>query len=86
MLPCLFFIQGQLFKHSLPFLIDTGSAVSLLQSAVWNQSKPPGTVLRLWVGNKLVGVNGTNLHIQGSANVTITSYEPSIYMYSGGNG
>ena len=67
-----FFIQGQLFKHSLPFLIDTGSAVSLLQSAVWNQSKPPGTILSPWVGNKLVGVNGTNLHIQGSANVTIT--------------
>ena len=67
-----FFIQYQLYKHSLSFLIDTGSAISLLQSAVWNQSKPPGTALNLWGGNELVGVNGTNLHIQGSANITIT--------------
>ena len=66
-----FFIQGQLFKHSLSFFIDTGSAVSMLQSAMWNQSKPPGSVLSPWGGNKLVGVNGSNLHIHGSANVTI---------------
>ena len=67
-----FFIQGQLFKHPLSFLLDTGSAVSLLKSAVWYQSKPTGSALSSWGGNKLVGVNGTKLHIEGSADVTIT--------------
>ena len=67
-----FFIQGQLFKHPISFLVDTGSPVSLLQSKVWNMTKPPGTVLSPWGGNKLAGVNGTDLHSQGSIDVTIT--------------
>ena len=50
-----FFIQGQLFNIPTSFLVDTGSPVSLVQSNVWNQSKPPGTVLRPCGGNKLVG-------------------------------
>ena len=68
----LYFIQGQLFNRPTSFLVDTGSPVSLVQSNVWNQSKPPGTFLRPCGGNKLVGVNGSSLNIQGSANVTIT--------------
>ena len=67
-----FFIQDQLFSHPTSFLVDTGSPVSLIQSNVWNHSKPPGTVPRPCGGNKLVGVNGSSLNIQGSANVTIT--------------
>ena len=67
-----FFIQGQLFKHPISFLVDTGSPVSLLQSAIWNQTRSSDTVLNPWGGNKLVGVNGTSLHIHGLANVTIT--------------
>ena len=67
-----FFIQGQLFKHPISFLVDTGSPVSLLQSAIWNQARSSDTVLNPWGGNKLVGVNSTSLHIHGSANVTIT--------------
>ena len=39
---------------------------------MWNQTRPPETALSPWGGNKIVGVNGTSLHIQGSANVTIT--------------
>ena len=39
---------------------------------MWNQTRPPETALNPWGGNKIVGVNGTSLHIQGSANVTIT--------------
>ena len=66
-----FFIQGQLFNHPTSFLVDTGSPVSLLSSNVWNLSKPPGTVLSPWGGNKLVGVNGTSIHSQGSYKVTI---------------
>ena len=46
--------------------------MTLVQSNVTNQLKPLGTVLRPCAGNKLVRVNGSNLHIQGSANVTIT--------------
>ena len=67
-----FFIQGRLFKHPMSFLVDTGSPVSLLQSKVWNLLKPPGTVLSPWGGNKLAGVNGTDLHCRGSFDVTIT--------------
>ena len=66
-----FFIQGQLFNHPTSFLVDTGSPVSLLKSNLWNLSKPPGTVLSPWGGNKLVGVNGTSIHTQGSHKVTI---------------
>ena len=67
-----FFIQGQLFKYPISFLVDTGSPVSLLHSTIWNQTKSSDTVLNPWGGNKLVGVNGTSLHIHGSANVTIS--------------
>ena len=71
-LPCLLFIQGQLFRRPTSFLVDTGSPVSLVQSKVWKLAKPPGSVLRPCGGNELVGVNASNLLIQGSANVTIT--------------
>ena len=67
-----FFIQGQLFDRPTSFLVDTGSPVSLVQSKVWNLSKPPGIVLRPLGGNKLAGVNDTALHSQGSSDVTIT--------------
>ena len=61
-----------LFNHPTSFLVDTGSPVSLLQSKVWNMTKPPETVLSPWGGNKLAGVNGTELYRQGSIDVTIT--------------
>ena len=67
----LFFIQDQLFNHPTSFLINTGSPVLLLKNNLWNLLKPPGTVLSPWGGNKLVGVNGTSIHSQGSHKVTI---------------
>ena len=60
-----FFIQGQLFNLPTSFLIDTESPVSLLQSAVWNQTRPPETALNSWGGNKIVGVNGTVCTFRG---------------------
>ena len=67
-----FSIQGKLFNKQISFLVDTGSAVSLLHSTIWKQSKPPGISLSPWSENFLVGVNGTSLHICGTANITIT--------------
>ena len=49
------------------FVIDTGAAVSLINNCVWNQIARAGHVAELqqWIGNRLVGVNGSPLSTKG---------------------
>lgn len=64
-------IDGTIFNKPVTFLIDTGSAISLLDSAVWDQVRPPEATLSPWSGTPLVGVSGEHLQILGTAEVTI---------------
>lgn len=53
---------------STTLLLDTGAAVTLLQSAVWQRIR---TNLKPWSGSKLVGPDGTPIVVQGNTTVTI---------------
>ena len=52
-------------------LIDTGSPVTLLRGDVWDKCNKKHQELELWMGQQLVGVNGTPLAIRGFAVVEI---------------
>ena len=54
-------------KVTVTFLLDTGSALTILQKAVWDQCKHPNDSLTLWNELSLVGANGTMLTVHGSA-------------------
>ena len=51
------------------FVIDTGAAVSLINTCVWNQIALAGHVAELqkWSGNRLVDVNGSPLSTKSLA-------------------
>ena len=69
--PTAFTIQGIVFKTPATFLLDTGAAVSLLRHDVWQQANTAEQFLRPWIGNSLVGVDGTPLTLHGCADITI---------------
>ena len=52
--------------------------MSLLKSNLWNLSKPPGTVLSPWGGNKLVGVNGASIHRQDHTKSPLKSWTENL--------
>jgi len=64
-------IQGTVFKTPATFLLDTGASVSLLRHDVWQQANTAEQSLRPWIGNSLVGVDGTPLTLHGCADITI---------------
>ena len=64
-------IDGTMFNKPVTFLIDTGSAISLLDSAVWDRVRPPKATFSPWSGTPLAGVSGVHLQILGTAEVTI---------------
>ena len=49
------------------FLLDTGSALTILQKALWDQCKHPNDSLTPWNELSLVGAEGTMLTVYGSA-------------------
>ena len=53
------------------FLIDTGAGVSLLQEDHWKRANLKEARLEHWSEQQLVGVDGTPLHVLGSAHVNI---------------
>ena len=57
--PTAFAIQGTVFSTPASFLLDTGAAVSLLRHNEWQQAKPVNHPLHPWIGDSLVGVDGT---------------------------
>ena len=60
-----------MFDTAATFLLDTGAAVSLLRYDIWLQAKPAEHSLRPWLGNSLVGVDGTPLTLHGYTDVTV---------------
>ena len=59
------------FNDNVSFLVDTGAAVSLVSSKVWNRIKPPTAPRMNSVNLRLVGVDGAPLQIQGSVTVDL---------------
>ena len=60
-------VEGVVCSVPVTFVIDTGAAVSLINNCVWNQIARAGHVAELqqWIGNRLVGVNGSPLSTKG---------------------
>ena len=70
-------IPVSLHGHSCSFLIDIGAAISLINSTVWEKccSAPRQDIhmeLAPWQQQRLVGVNGSPLHVRGSLSTLLT--------------
>ena len=62
-----FSVVATINKVTVTFLLDTGSALTILQKDVWDQCKHPNDSLTPWNELSLVGVEGTMLTVYGSA-------------------
>ena len=65
-------IQGQIRNQAADFVLDTGTAVTLVRKVLWELSKLQGMELEEWNGKQLVGVEGTPLHVCGITQVQIS--------------
>jgi len=54
------------------FLIDTGAGVSLLSKEVWDRLKRTEEMLRPVVSQRIVGVDGIPIKIEGSVSIPVT--------------
>ena len=54
-----------------PFLLDTGTAVSLLREDTWNQVNTSGVTSQQVLGRWLVSVDGSLLQVLGEAQVDL---------------
>ena len=61
-----FYINGTINSYSVQFMIDTGAAVSLIDTSTWNKINGQ-SVIKPWVNPGLVGVNGVPLRVEGTA-------------------
>ena len=64
-------VCAHVFSNEVSFLVDTGAAVSLVSSEVWERIKPPTAPRMNPVGLRLVGVDGAPLQIQGSVTIEL---------------
>ena len=48
------------------FLLDTGSALTILRKSIWDRCKQPDDKLEPWNQQSLVGAEGTTLRVYGS--------------------
>ena len=62
---------AHVFNDNVSFLVNTGAAVSLVSSKVWNHIKPSTAPRMNSVNLRLVGVDGAPLQIQGSVTVEL---------------
>ena len=60
-------VPGTANKVENSFLVDTGAGVSLLHEDQWKKSDPKQDEIKPWSEQQLVGVDGTPLHVLGSA-------------------
>ena len=64
-------VCANVFGSLVSFLVDTGAAVSLVSSEVWDRVKPTNAPRLNHVNVKLVGVDGAPLQVQGSVTVEL---------------
>ena len=62
-----FTVTATINNVSVTFLLDTGSALTILNKNVWDKYKQPGDHLEPWNQQSLVGAEGTTLRVYGSA-------------------
>ena len=62
-----FTVTATINNVSVTFLLDTGSALTILNKIVWDKCKQPGDHLEPWNQQSLVGAEGTTLRVYGSA-------------------
>ena len=60
------------------FLVDTGSALTILRRDTWEKCKTSGQHLTPWCQSKFVGAEGSQLHVFGSA-IIILNLEGEIF-------
>ena len=65
-------IQGHIQGTPATFLVDTGSVISIVKSAVWTQSDPKCQQLTPYTGRQLVGVEGTPLSVRGNTTADVS--------------
>ena len=65
-------IQGHIQGMPATFLIDTGSVISIVKSAVWTQADPLCRQLTPYTGSRLVGVEGTPLSVRGKTTADVS--------------
>ena len=75
-------ILGEVNSQSIKFIVDTGAAVTLLRGDLWDKATTAGTDLEPWTGPPLVGVEGTELHVRGCAQMPVSiagrSFTPEV--------
>ena len=53
------------------FVVDTGASITVLDQTLWEQANRGGCSLAPWTGRRLVGVEGTPLHLCGVSSVEL---------------
>ena len=53
------------------FVVDTGASITVLDETLWEKTHRGECSLEPWTGHRLVGVEGTPLHICGVSNVEL---------------
>ena len=64
-------IKGIINLYTVNFMVDTGAAVSLLDSKIWNRVKKSSDELIQWSSPGLVGVGGTAIEVHGTAKLIV---------------
>ena len=62
-----FTVTATINNVSVTFLLDTGSALTILNKNVWDKCKQPGDHLEPWNQQSSVGAEGTILRVYGLA-------------------
>ena len=65
-------IRGHIQGMPATFLIDTGSVISIVKSAVWTQADSLCQQLTPYTGSRLVGVEGTPLLVRGKTTADVS--------------
>ena len=65
------------------FLVDTGSALTILRRDIWEKCKEPQQQLVPWCQSTLIGAEGSQLHVFGSAEVRLNIEGESLELFCG---
>ena len=64
-----FSVAATIINVPVTFLLDTGSALTILRKSIWDRCKQPDDKLEPWNQQSLVGAEGTTLRVYGSTRV-----------------
>ena len=67
-----YLLSCRIYNSPVSFLIDTGVGVSLLSNLTWDKIKPTEEGLNPIATNRLVGVDGVPIKVDGTVSVPIT--------------